>query len=79
VLKWAEAEANPAVLAFYRVMPEETILAIHNLSQDEQAITIADAPGSRFESLFTSQKVLVTNSSLKLVLKQYDYLWLKTA
>jgi len=60
-------------------MPGETILAVHNFSQEEQAITITDLPGSRFESLFTGQKVLGTNGSLKLALKPYETLWLKTA
>lgn len=79
MLKWAEAGANPAVLAFYRVMPEETILAVHNLSREEQAITITDVPGGQFESLFTGQRVPGTNGSLKLALKPYETLWLKTA
>jgi len=76
-LKWAEAGANPAVLAFYRVTPEEMVLAVHNFSQEEQAITITDLPGSRFESLFTGQNVLGTNGSLKLALKPYETSWLK--
>ena len=66
-LAWAEAGANPAVLAFYRVMPEETILVVHNFSQEQQTITITDLPGSRFENLFTGQEVVGTNGSLKLV------------
>ena len=60
-------------------MPEETILAVHNFSQEQQAITITDLPGSRFENLFTGQKVLGTNGGLKLALKPYETLWLKTA
>ena len=77
-LEWAETDANPAVLAFYRVTPDETILAVHNFSHEEQAITITDLPGNRFESLFTGQKVLGTNGSLKLALNQYETLWLQT-
>ena len=78
-LEWAETGANPAVLAFYRVTSEETVLAVHNFSQEQQAITIMDPPGSRFESLLTGQKVLGTNGSLKLALNPYETLWLQNA
>ena len=77
-LKWSEAGTDPAVLAFYRVMPEETILAVHNLSQGQRTITIADVPGDQFENLLTGQLVLGTNGSLKLVLKPFETLWLKS-
>jgi maltose alpha-D-glucosyltransferase/alpha-amylase len=79
VLNWSEAGADPAVLAFYRVMPEETILAVHNLSQEQQAITISDVLGNQFENLFTGQIVPGINGSLKLILKPYETLWLRTA
>jgi maltose alpha-D-glucosyltransferase / alpha-amylase len=77
-LEWAETDGNLAVLAFYRVTPEETILAVHNLSHEEQTITIRDLPGSQFESLFTGQKMLGTNGSLKLALNPYETSWLQT-
>jgi maltose alpha-D-glucosyltransferase/alpha-amylase len=76
-LEWVEVGANPAVLAFYRVSPEETILAVHNLSRDEQVVTIPLASSSRFEDLFTGQEVVGTPGSLNL--KPYEYLWLKKA
>ncbi len=41
-LEWAETGGNPAVLAFYRVTPEETILAVSNFSQEQQTITITE-------------------------------------
>jgi maltose alpha-D-glucosyltransferase/alpha-amylase len=78
-LEWAEAGANPAVLAFYRVMPEETILVVHNFSREKQAVTVTNAPGGRFESLLTGQELAGTNGSLKLALRPYDYLWLRNA
>jgi len=78
-LEWAETEAIPAVLAFYRATPEETVLAVHNFSQEEQAITITDVPGEQFENLFDGQIVTGINGTLELVLKPYETLWLKTA
>ena len=77
-LEWAETEANPAVLTFYRITPDETILAVHNFSQEQQAVTVTNLPGSRFESLFTGQKVLGTNGSLKLALNPFETLWLQS-
>jgi maltose alpha-D-glucosyltransferase/alpha-amylase len=78
-LEWADVGANPAVLAFYRGMPEEMILTVHNLSREEQSVAITDVSDCRFENLFTSQKVVGTRGSLKLALEPYEYLWLKKA
>jgi maltose alpha-D-glucosyltransferase/alpha-amylase len=77
-LEWVEAEASPAVLAFYRVMLEETILVVHNLSHKEQRVTIKDARGGRFEELFRGLHVAGSNGELKLVLEPCDYLWLRS-
>ncbi len=78
-LEWVEVGENPAVLAFYRVLPAETVLVVHNLTRQAQVVTIPDISGRRFESLFTGQEVVGTPGRLELGLKPYEYLWLKKA
>jgi len=77
-LEWAEAGSNPAILAFYRSAQQETILAVHNLSDSRQVAAISCPPGSRFDNLFGGERLEAgLKGILQLELKPYQYLWLK--
>ena len=77
-LEWADVRNNPAVLAAYRILPEETILTVHNFSGLEQAAAVANAAGAQFNDLFTKQPVKAdAHGNLNLVLKPYAFTWLK--
>ncbi len=77
-MAWAEKGENPAIFAFYRVAPNETVLALHNVSGTEQAVAIKSLPGTLVEDIFTSQRFdAPVPEGLKLVLKPYEYRWLR--
>ncbi|HEX7567606.1 MAG TPA: maltose alpha-D-glucosyltransferase, partial [Anaerolineaceae bacterium] len=77
-LEWAEVGSNPAVLAFYRSAQQETVLVVHNLSDSCQVAAITCPPGSRFDNLFSGQRLETgPTGTLRLELNPYQYLWLK--
>jgi maltose alpha-D-glucosyltransferase/alpha-amylase len=80
-LEWASVRDNPAVLAWYRTLPEETVLVVHNFSGLEQTASIASDPGSQFTDLLAGQAGGSLKAGpqglLKLALKPYESMWLK--
>ncbi len=75
---WAEKEHNPAIFAFYRAAPDETVLVIHNVSGADQLAAITNLPGKQLEDAFTAEKLDVgTPNGLRLALTPYEYRWLR--
>jgi maltose alpha-D-glucosyltransferase/alpha-amylase len=75
-LEWVETNENPAILAFYRIAPAETLLAVHNLSGTKQGVDLAVTGAGRFEDVFGGKQV-TAERGLHLELEPYAYQWLK--
>jgi maltose alpha-D-glucosyltransferase/alpha-amylase len=74
---WVELE-NKAIAAFERHDQGETILAIHNLSDDAQTIHIPiKKSGTAVTDLLTQQAFTPVRDHLPLELMPYQYLWLR--
>jgi maltose alpha-D-glucosyltransferase/alpha-amylase len=74
---WLDIETNK-IAAFQRASEEETILAIHNLSDSQQRIILKTKEPVKSLTDLLSQKVFTsTNQSFELDLGPYQYLWLK--
>ena len=75
-MTWIDCKEN-SVLAYSRSSEEENILAIHNLSQDLQPISIKLDPGKQdLTDILTGQIFSIQNNLLRLTLDPYQYLWL---
>jgi maltose alpha-D-glucosyltransferase/alpha-amylase len=71
-------QPNPAVLAYLRTYGDETILAVHNLSDAPQAVQLdlKDRARVRPIDLFTGQRLSALGSNLlHLEMKRYQYHW----
>jgi maltose alpha-D-glucosyltransferase/alpha-amylase len=67
---------NEHLAAFRRHYQAETILAIHNLSDAEQIVTMPDSIQGAFTDLLTGQSFELSPESSALSLAPYQYLWL---
>jgi maltose alpha-D-glucosyltransferase/alpha-amylase len=77
---WAEKGNNPAIFAFYRVAPGETVLALHNVSGTDQPVALSNLPGKHLEDVFTGRVIEAgAPMGLKLTLTPYEYRWLRVA
>ena len=77
-VRFLEAE-NRAVLAYLRTHEEETILAVHNLSAEEQKVELdlAEFSGSEPVALLRGTGLpVVAEGPYGLVLERYGYRWL---
>jgi len=78
-VRFLEAE-NRAVLAYLRTHEEETILAVHNLSAEEQKVELdlAEFSGSEPVDLLRGAGLpVVAEGPCGLVLERYGYRWLR--
>ncbi|MCB2179960.1 maltose alpha-D-glucosyltransferase [bacterium] len=79
-LTWAElATDTPAIAAFWRTDPNETILAVHNLSARNQEIDIRmHAESQQFQEIFPDRGHFQAHDSmLHLSLSPHQFYWLK--
>jgi maltose alpha-D-glucosyltransferase/alpha-amylase len=75
-LNWIDCKED-SVLAYSRSSEDENILAIHNLSQDLQPISIKlDFAKQDLTDILTGQKFSIQKNLLILNLDPYQYLWL---
>jgi len=75
--EWLDLE-NRGIAGFKRTSEDETILAIHNLSDSEQRIVVKTKEPVKSLTDLLSQKVFTsTNESFELDLAPYQYLWLQ--
>lgn len=75
--EWLDLE-NDRTAGFQRISEDETILAIHNLSDSEQRIVLKTKGPVKSLTDLLSQKVFTsTNESMELDLAPYQFLWLK--
>jgi maltose alpha-D-glucosyltransferase/alpha-amylase len=75
-LNWVEAGTN-AVLAYFRLLSQERILVIHNLSPEPQEICL-NLPNNQpaWSDLLSGQSFPIIENHLPLLLAPYQYLWL---
>jgi maltose alpha-D-glucosyltransferase/alpha-amylase len=70
--------ANESIAAFQKTYEDETILAIHNLSNENQKITYAiKKPVNSLTDLLTQKQFALVNGNFEIMLMPYEYLWLK--
>jgi len=75
--EWVDCQ-NEKIAGFQRTYDGETILAIHNLSDDEQSVSLKIKESARsLTDLLTHKGFLADNGSFDLRLAPYQYLWLK--
>jgi maltose alpha-D-glucosyltransferase/alpha-amylase len=75
--EWIEFE-NPAIAAFRRTHADESILAIHNLSDTKQTIShTMKKPVTSVTDLLTQAVFHPARDSLEIELGPYEYRWLK--
>ncbi len=70
---WIET-GNPAVAAYLRLHPEETLLVFNNLSGRPQAVRVPAEHGGRWIDLLSGQVLPLVS---ELLLPSHGYLWLK--
>jgi maltose alpha-D-glucosyltransferase/alpha-amylase len=74
---WLDLE-NTHLAAFQRTYQGETILAIHNLSNQEQRIMMPmKNPVPSMTDLLTKKEFYPANEALEIKLEPYQYLWLE--
>jgi maltose alpha-D-glucosyltransferase / alpha-amylase len=75
--EWIHLE-NESIASFQRTYRGETILAIHNLSDQEQRITIPIKKlVTSMTDLLTGKEFVAIDEELEIELEPYQYLWLK--
>ncbi|HSL31875.1 MAG TPA: maltose alpha-D-glucosyltransferase [Anaerolineales bacterium] len=75
--EWAEL-GNEAIAAFRRRHGEEIILALHNLSDTKEQLTLPVRQGvTSLTDLLTTKEFRSAQGNLKIELMPYEYLWLK--
>ncbi len=77
-LDWLAA-GNDHIAAFYRRYEGETILAIHNLTDSKQELTIQPAASATARDLLTGRNYDPSDGTLAIKLTPYQYLWLQIA
>jgi maltose alpha-D-glucosyltransferase/alpha-amylase len=74
---WLDLE-NTHLAAFQRTYQGETILAIHNLNNQEQRIMMPmKNPVPSMTDLLTKKEFYPANEALEIKLEPYQYLWLE--
>ena len=74
--EWLDGQ-DSAIAAFQRTYQEETILAVHNLSDTRQRISYPiKKPVTRMTDLLTGQE-FITDGKFEVELAPYQYLWLR--
>jgi maltose alpha-D-glucosyltransferase/alpha-amylase len=69
---------NEAIAAFQRGYKDETIAAIHNLSNTKQTVSYpVKKPVNSMTDLLTSREFVVVDQKLEIELAPYEYLWLQ--
>jgi len=74
--KWVELQ-NEHIASFNRQYQDETILAIHNLSETAQVVTIEEFESGILRDVLDGQKIEVKDGKTTLKLSPSQYLWLK--
>ncbi|MGB8983197.1 MAG: alpha-glucosidase C-terminal domain-containing protein, partial [Anaerolineales bacterium] len=79
---WGEFELidvrNDAIAAFQRTHNGETILAVHNLSDARQKVSLPlKKPVKSLTDLLTQKQFMPAKENLEIELLPYEYLWLK--
>jgi len=75
--EWMDFE-NESIAAFRRTDHDESILAIHNLSDREQSISRPiKKPATSMTDLLTGNEYVSLEENLEIKLQPYQYLWLK--
>lgn len=74
--EWALPGDNPAVLAYWRRLPEETVLVLQNLNPLFQHVKIAEAAGAQFIDLWSNEPVKIPADGT-LSLEGHTFRWLR--
>jgi maltose alpha-D-glucosyltransferase/alpha-amylase len=74
--EWLDLQ-NKHVALFKRTFENETILAIHNLSDDTQTIVLKEYKDGSLMDILRDQKFEMKNDQTKIELSPFQYLWLK--
>lgn len=74
--KWLET-SNPHLASYARKCRDETIVAIHNLADEGQQVTLSGSDESRFRDVLNGQSFEVKAGKVLLELPPYQYLWLR--
>ncbi len=79
-LRWARVD-NPSVAAFWRETPDTRLLCVHNLSEDITTLDIPLPPdaGGKASAVFGEGRFERRDSSLRVHLEPYQFLWIKQA
>jgi maltose alpha-D-glucosyltransferase / alpha-amylase len=75
--EWIDVQNN-SIAAFRRTFQNETILAIHNLSNSTQKISYEiKKPATSMTNLLTQKEYVPEKAKLEIELMPYEYFWLK--
>lgn len=73
--EWLDLQ-NKHVASFKRTIDNETILAIHNLSDDTQTIALKESKDGSFRDILGDQRFELKNGRATIELTPFQYLWL---
>ncbi len=75
--EWVDI-GNESIALYQRTYQGETILAMHNVSDRRQQITMPiKKPVTGMTDLLTGKKFVASGEGLKIALEPYQYFWLK--
>jgi maltose alpha-D-glucosyltransferase/alpha-amylase len=75
--EWLTLE-NENIAAFQRTYRDETLLAVHNLSDAKQKISyLIKKPVKSMTDLLTQEEYFLVKDNIEIELMPYQYLWLK--
>ncbi len=74
--EWLDCD-NEHMAIFRRHRGEETLLAIHNLADSRELLTLDEAIGVSLRDLFSNKKIKKNGQRLDLELNPYEFLWLQ--
>ena len=74
--KWVDLQ-NEHIASFSRQYQDETILAIHNLSEAAQVVIIKEFDSGNFRDVLNGQNIEIKDGKATLELAPSQYLWLK--
>ncbi len=73
---WVQPGVNPPVAAYLRVSPEQTVLALHNLSEKSQPFAM-ELPKSGTVKDLLSGEAIAADGVLRLTLAPLEFRWLE--
>lgn len=73
---WVQPGVNPAIAAYLRECPQQSVLALHNLCAQSQPFAMA-LPKSGTTKDLLSGETLAADGMLRLTLAPYEYRWLE--